>query len=119
MNQRIALNLATNFGTMFSGARVSVKSPTNTTVVAPIVVGTNGAFVEPVTLTAAGTYTVKVDPDGANTGNVTLNLYTVPNDVSSAITAGGAGVARGQHRAGPEHEAHVHGHGRARRSASS
>ena len=93
VNQRIALNLSSNFGTMFSGARVWVKSPTNTTVVAPVVVGTNGAFVEPVTLTAAGTYTIKVDPDGANTGNVTLNLYTVPADVSSAITAGGAGVA--------------------------
>ena len=92
VNQRIALNLSSNFGTMFSGAKVSVKSPTNTTVIAPTVVGTNGAFVEPVTLTAAGTYTIKVDPDGANTGNVTLNLYTVPNDVSSAITAGGAAV---------------------------
>jgi hypothetical protein len=92
VNQRIALNLASNFGTMFSGAKVSVKSPTGTSVVAPTVVGTNGAFVEPVTLTATGTYTVKVDPDGANTGNVTLNLYTVPNDVSSAITAGGAAV---------------------------
>jgi hypothetical protein len=92
VNQRIALNLASNFGTPFSGAKVSVKSPTGTSVVAPTVVGTNGAFVEPVTLTAAGTYTVKVDPDGANTGNVTLHLYTVPNDVSSAITAGGAAV---------------------------
>ncbi len=93
VNQRIALNLSSNFGTMFSGARVWVKSPTNTTVVGPVVVGTSASFVEPVTLAAAGTYTVKVDPDGANTGNVTLNLYTVPADVSSAITAGGAGVA--------------------------
>jgi hypothetical protein len=92
VNQRIALNLSSNFGTMFSGARVWVKSPTNTTVVAPVLVGTNGAFVEPVTLTAAGTYTIKVDPDGANTGNVTLNLYTVPADTSAGITAGGAGV---------------------------
>jgi hypothetical protein len=92
VNQRIALNLSSNFGTMFSGARVWVKSPTNTTVVAPVIVGTSGAFVEPVTLTAAGTYTIKVDPDGANTGNVTLNLYTVPADPSAAITAGGAGV---------------------------
>jgi hypothetical protein len=92
VNQRIALNLSSNFGTMFSGARVWVKSPTNTTVVAPVNVGTGGAFVEPVTLTAAGTYTIKVDPDSANTGNVTLNLYTVPADTSAAITAGGAGV---------------------------
>jgi hypothetical protein len=71
---------------------VWVKSPTNTTVVLPVNVGTGGAFVEPVALTAAGTYTINVDPDGANTGNVTLNLYTVPADTSAAITAGGAGV---------------------------
>jgi acetyltransferase-like isoleucine patch superfamily enzyme len=92
VNQRIALNLSTNFGTLFSGARVWVKSPTNTTVVAPVTVGTNGTFVEPVTLTAAGTYTVRIDPDSAYTGNVTVSLYTVPADTSAAITAGGAGV---------------------------
>ena len=138
VNQRIALNLSSNFGTMFSGARVWVKSPTNTTVVGPVVVGTSGSFVEPVTLTAAGTYTVKVDPDGANTGNVTLNLYTVPTDVSSAITAGGAGVAvantvpgqnmkltftataepEGQHQAEPGHD-RLERRARARRSPCS
>jgi hypothetical protein len=93
VNQRVALNVSTNFGSMFAGARVSMKSPTGTSVLAPVGVGTNPYFVEPITLSAAGTYTIKVDPDGANTGNVTLNLYTVPNDLSSAITAGGAGVA--------------------------
>jgi hypothetical protein len=93
VGQRIALSASTNFGSMFSGAKVSVKSPTGTSVLAPVGVGTSPYFVEPITLAAAGTYTVKVDPDGANTGNVTLNLYTVPNDLSSAITAGGAGVA--------------------------
>jgi len=94
VNQRVALNLSTNFGSMFAGAKVSMKSPTGTSVLAPVGVGTNGSFVEPITLTAAGTYTIKVDPDGANTGNVTLNLYTVPNDLSAALTAGGAGVAQ-------------------------
>jgi hypothetical protein len=93
VNQRIALNISSDsIGTMFAGAKVSVKSPTGTSVVAPVGVGTNGFFVEPVTLTAAGTYTIKVDPDGANTGSLTVNLYTVPNDASAAITAGGAAV---------------------------
>ena len=64
-----------------------------TTVVAPVGVGTNGTFIEPVTLTAAGTYTIKVDPDGAYTGSLTVNLYTVPADASAAITAGGAGAS--------------------------
>ena len=118
VNQRIALNLSSNFGTMFSGARVWVKSPTNTTVVAPVVVGTGGAFVEPVTLTAAGTYTIKVDPDGANTGNVTLNLYTVPGRHLRGNHRRRRRRRRRQHGARPEHEAHVHGTARTRRSAS-
>ena len=93
VNQRIALNISNDtIGTMFAGAKVSVKSPAGTSVVAPAGVGTNGLFVEPVTLTAAGTYTIKVDPDGANTGSLTVNLYTVPADASAAITAGGGGV---------------------------
>lgn len=93
VGQRVALNASTNFGSMFAGAKVSIKSPTGTSVLAPVGVGTSNYFVEPITLAAAGTYTIKVDPDGANTGNVTLNLYTVPNDLSAALTAGGAGVA--------------------------
>ena len=94
VNQRIALNISNDsIGTSLAGAKVSVKVGTNT-VVAPVGVGTSGAFVEPVTLTAAGTYTIKVDPDGAYTGSLTVNLYTVPADASAAITAGGAGATR-------------------------
>ena len=111
VNQRIALNISNDsIGTLAAGAKVSVKVGT-TTVVAPVGVGTNGSFIEPVTLTAAGTYTIKVDPDGAYTGSLTVNLYTVPADASAAITAGGAGAIRhrDEHGARPEHEAHVHG----------
>jgi hypothetical protein len=93
VNQRVSLGVSSdNIGTFAAGAKVSLKSPTGTSVVAPTEVGTNGTFIEPVTLTAAGTYTIKVDPDGANTGSLTVNLYTVPNDTSAAITAGGAGA---------------------------
>ena len=92
VNQRIALNISNDsIGTLVAGAKVSVKVGT-TTVVAPVGVGTNGTFIEPVTLTAAGTYTIKIDPDGAYTGSLTVNLYTVPADASAAITAGGAGA---------------------------
>jgi hypothetical protein len=93
VNQRVSLGVSSdNIGTFASGAKLSLKSPTGTSVIAPTVVGTNGTFIEPVTLPAAGTYTIKVDPDGANTGSLTVNLYTVPNDTSAAITAGGAGA---------------------------
>jgi hypothetical protein len=93
VNQRVSLGVSNdNIGTFASGVKLSLKSPTGTSVIAPTVVGTNGTFIEPVTLPAAGTYTIKVDPDGANTGSLTVNLYTVPNDTSAAITAGGAGA---------------------------
>jgi hypothetical protein len=93
VNQRVALNISSdNIGTVAGGAKVSLKSPTGTSVIAPTVVTTNGTFIEPVTLTAAGMYTIKVDPDGANTGSLTVNLYTVAADTSAAITAGGAGA---------------------------
>jgi hypothetical protein len=93
VNQRIALNLSNDsIGSMFAGAKVSVRKPDGTVLIAPVGVGTNGYFIDPVTLPAAGTYTIKVDPDGANTGSVTVNLYTVPADTSAAITAGGAGA---------------------------
>ncbi|HSD02296.1 MAG TPA: hypothetical protein VLB81_08010 [Gaiellales bacterium] len=94
-NQRVALNISSDsIGNPSSGAKISLKSSTGTTVIAPTagVVGTSGRFIEPVTLPAAGSYTIKIDPDAANTGSLTVNLYTVPNDTSAAITAGGAGA---------------------------
>jgi RHS repeat-associated protein len=53
---------------------------------------TSGKFYEPVTLTASGTYTISIDPQG-NTGSVSLQLYDVPADPSGSITPGGAPVS--------------------------
>jgi RHS repeat-associated protein len=53
---------------------------------------TSGKFYEPVTLTANGTYTISIDPQG-NTGSVSLQLYDVPADPSGSITPGGAPVS--------------------------
>ncbi len=47
-------------------------------------VETDTDFVEPVTLSATGTYTVTIDPQGASTGSVTLTFYDVPADVAPA-----------------------------------
>ena len=52
---------------------------------------TSGKFYEPVTLSASGTYTITIDPQG-NTGSVSLQLYDVPADPSGSITPGGAPV---------------------------
>ena len=46
------------------------------------------AFIDPVTLPAAGTYTVLVDPQYIYTGSVTLRLYDVPADPAGTIAQG-------------------------------
>ena len=43
-------------------------------------------------LPVAGTYKIKLDPIGANTGSATLKLYTVPADVSTTIMKNGPTV---------------------------
>src|SRR5919109_4623236 len=53
---------------------------------------TGGKFSEPVTLSATGTYTISIDPQG-NTGSVSLQLFDVPADPSGSITPGGAPVS--------------------------
>ena len=72
-------------------AVISVKSPSGTTLGSTTVTVLPG-FVEPITLPATGTYTLFVDPTGAATGSVTLNLYDVAADGSGTLTVGGAGV---------------------------
>jgi len=60
----------------------------------PLTWGSIGVFsnlIEPYTL-PSGNYTVGVDFGGAATGTETINLYTVPDDVSGTITPGGASV---------------------------
>lgn len=49
-------------------------------------------FLDTQTLTSTGPHTVVVDYGTTNTGTVTLNLYTVPADVSAPITADGTAV---------------------------
>ena len=47
--------------------------------------GTDGDFIEPITVTTAGTttYTVTVDPQGASTGSVTVTYYVVPANATA------------------------------------
>src|SRR5262249_30640545 len=55
-------------------------------------VGFFGEFIDTKTLPATGTYTIRVDPSGMNTGSMTLTLYDVPPDVTGTITPGGPAV---------------------------
>ena len=53
--------------------------------------GTSGGFIEIPYLPTAGTYTIFVDPPGANTGNISLTLNDA-TDVTNTITPGGGAV---------------------------
>jgi len=48
-------------------------------------------FIEPTVLPTTGTYTIRIDPPGPNTGTLTLTLYNVPPDVTDSITPGAPG----------------------------
>lgn len=73
-----------------SGA-VQILTPTGT-VIGSASSGIFAGFMEPVTLSTTGTYTVFVNPSGSATGSVTLNLYDVPADTTTTTTVNGAGV---------------------------
>jgi hypothetical protein len=92
--QRVSLRMTdvTMSTSICCGARVSIKKPDGTYLVAPSWVGTSGAFIDTATLPVAGSYTVLIDPVEANTGSMTLTLYDVPPDFSATITPGGSPV---------------------------
>ena len=92
--QRISLKLGnvTIGSSAISGTSVSILNPDATTL-ASVVVGTSGGFLDTKTLPQTGTYTIRIDPQGANTGSITLTLYNVPPDATGAITVGGGAVA--------------------------
>src|SRR5690242_19015485 len=58
---------------------------------APVLLGTNGGYIDTsATLTSGATYTIKVDPQGVNTGSMTVTLYTVPADATGTILTNGS-----------------------------
>ena len=76
--QEVSLRLTdVTIGSIVSGTTVSLLRPDGTTL-ASAIVGTNGGFLDGRTLAVTGTYTVLVDPAGANTGGLTLALEEVP-----------------------------------------
>ncbi|MBI1896901.1 MAG: IPT/TIG domain-containing protein [Acidobacteria bacterium] len=69
---------------------VSIRDPQNSTISGPVYVTTRTAgFLDAVTLGAAGTYSVYVDPRSNYSGSIKLALYNVV-DVVSSITPGSA-----------------------------
>ena len=68
----IKLNPVTIGSNAVSGTTVTLLKGT-TTVGIPTGVGTNGGYIDVTTLATAGTYTIKVDPQGVNTGSLTAH----------------------------------------------
>lgn len=85
--QRVSANGVSNFNGCWN---FGIYKPDGTVLNNVFGCGDN-IFIEPQTLPVAGTYTLVVDPTGAVTGQVTLNLYEVV-DVSGAITPNGPAV---------------------------
>jgi hypothetical protein len=77
--QRLSFNFTS---VSMASVRVTVKTPSGGTLFSNTF-GTDGNFIEPKTLSATGTYTVTVDPQGAATGSVTLTYYIVPADATA------------------------------------
>ena len=74
--------------------KVTIVRPDNKTL-SSLTLGTNGGFIDAVSLPLSGTYSIVVDPQSTNVGDATLTLHAVPPDTTAAITLGGAPVTVG------------------------
>ncbi|MFZ0747963.1 MAG: pre-peptidase C-terminal domain-containing protein, partial [Pyrinomonadaceae bacterium] len=95
--QRVSLNLTgasytTTYsqGMSYPGAHVSILNPDGSTLTSLTLTTANG-LIDAVTLPAAGTFKILLDPRHANTGSVTLTLYEV-SDITGSIVIGGSSV---------------------------
>jgi subtilisin family serine protease len=93
--QRVALGMSNvTIGTSTCcSARVSIQNPDGSTLVYATPVGRNGGFLDTRVLPATGTYTILVDPQGADLGSITLTLYDVPPDLTGTIAVGSPPVS--------------------------
>jgi hypothetical protein len=91
LNQRVSLNLT---NVTYETAKVSILKPGGGGLLFSPALFVNGvgAFLEPKTLPATGTYTLVVDPQSNTTGSLDLTLATVPADVSTTIASNGTPV---------------------------
>jgi Bacterial pre-peptidase C-terminal domain len=70
-----------------AGAKVSLKAPDGTNLLAPVAVDDDGAFLGPKTIPANGTYKVLVDPQSRNTGDATVRIHNVAANVTGTLVA--------------------------------
>lgn len=94
LNQRVSVWVANEtFGaSSCCDAKVSLVKPDGSTLVAPVNLGSAGAFLDAVTLPVAGTYKVLVDPQGMGTGTADVTVYSVPPDANGGTLTLGTGT---------------------------
>jgi RHS repeat-associated protein len=85
VGQRISVKIAKS---PIGYVTVAIRKPDGSTLASVLVTAASG-FIEPATLPVAGTYTILVDPSGAVTDTITLNVYDVPPDLTRTIRIGG------------------------------
>ncbi len=71
---------------------VSILKPDGSPLGDSVYVSSFGGFVDTRTLPTAGSYTILVDPQGSDTGSITLTLNDVPPDVTGTIVLNGPAV---------------------------
>jgi hypothetical protein len=86
LNQRVSVKLTDS---TYGSAKVTWRKPDGTALFSPsLAISPLGTFLIPRTLTTAGTYTLFIDPQFADTGSVNVQVFNVPPDLSGAITPG-------------------------------
>jgi hypothetical protein len=83
--QYLALRFAND---SIASTSVSVKTPTNTTLIAATTVTTSGKFIDGVVLPATGTYTISINPQSVSTGSVDVTAYVYTNPTPYTATLG-------------------------------
>jgi len=87
IGQKVTLAISPVALTGNPSVAVRLRKPDNT-VLANATVSNSGGLIEPVVLPVGGTYTVQVDPQKQAVGDVTLNLFNSPADLSGTLTSG-------------------------------
>lgn len=91
-DQRVSLRVSNSTFTGCIAVTNTIKKPDGTNLSSGSLCGSTSGFFDTLVLPVTGTYTILVDPQGANVGSETLLLYDVPADATTSITLGGAAV---------------------------
>ena len=86
--QRIGIELTS---VTVSASNVSVVKPDSTVLIIPTSVTASGKFLDAV-LPSTGSYILRIDPNGAATGSITITISTIQPDVTATIEPGGSPV---------------------------